>query len=59
MENKKPFNKIGQPHGLWEAFHFFYDSLWYKVHYIYGKLFGLYQNFNIKGKLLISEYYAR
>ena len=59
MRNKTSFNKIGQAHGLWEAYHSMYGTLWYKLHYINGNAFGLYQNFNHNGKLLILEYYAR
>lgn len=59
MQDKTPFNEIGQAHGLWEAYHTIYGTLWYKLNYINGNAFGLYQNFNHEGKLLRLEYYAR
>lgn len=58
-KNKQPFNKLGQAHGPWEAYHIFYNELWYKAFYINGNAFGLYQNFNNKGEILVLEYYAR
>ena len=59
MEDNRPINKKGQAHGLWEVYHSFYNHVWYKLSYINGQVFGLYQNFNHEGKLLKSEYYAR
>jgi hypothetical protein len=58
MKNN-PFNEQGQAHGLWEAYYSMYGNIWYKVHYINGNAFGLYQNFNHESKLLKKEYYAR
>jgi antitoxin component YwqK of YwqJK toxin-antitoxin module len=59
MEDNRPINKKGQAHGLWEAYYYMYGTLWYKLNYINGNVFGLYQYFNHEGKLLESRYYAR
>ena len=59
MKDKRPINADGKRHGLWEGYHYTYGTLWYKLNYINGNAFGLYQDFNHEGKLLESNYYAR
>jgi hypothetical protein len=58
MQNKKPRNKQGQAHGLWEVT--WYDkTLHYNTNFINGRNHGLCQWYNVFNELLKNEYYAR
>jgi hypothetical protein len=58
MQDKRPYNEKGEPHGYWET-NWKDGKPWFKENYINGEQCGLYQWYNHYGDLKDTKYYAR
>lgn len=57
MQNKKPRNEKGQPHGYWETY--FLDEPWFNGYYINGVEYGCCECWNLDKNSSIKFYFAR
>ena len=58
MQDKRPYNDKGLPHGWWESY-YSNGNLMYKRNYVNGKLHGLWELYRSNGLLDEIRFYAR
>lgn len=57
MQNKRPKNEQGNPHGCWESYWQNGQLRWLR-NFINGQQFGLYEWYDSDGILIRKQYYA-
>ena len=58
MQDKRPKNEQGKPHGLWELY-LSNNTVYYKATFINGRYFGLLEHQFPVNKVKTYEYHAR